>query len=205
MYRMPILLTALLLAVVPATAKDKKLPHPYAEALKSMVLLKHAQGHCTATAVRFDPPTYLTASHCITEPLGTIDDRPVQLTMLAGELAVVRVPDGKARPVFILGSRPAYGDPIAMDGFGGPYRIPFILEARMIADNQPPHPEAEAPSMVFSAGAMAGMSGGPVLDADGKLISILLCSGHYNARDAYFACGSTYDETADLYRAATAR
>jgi len=136
-------------------------------------------GLCTAFSVNAAKAVWLTASHCYKEDL-TI--------MLGEEYRVMKVPyrdegddglmvlvtdprTGAGIPALKLGPRPQSEDPVILRGFGGSYFQ--RQDGRFIADNVTGN-VSDTPIMLFTAHGMPGMSGGPVLDKDGKVVSVIL-------------------------------
>ena len=192
-----------LLWLAPVAAKTKS--NFIQDAWKSVVLYELGDnGHCTAFAVRFDPPTYITASHC--PPGGTVDGKGVTFLARTNELVAFTVENGRARPILILGSRPElYLETVYQVGFGGPFKIPFVYAGIVEAYKTVPYPNTETPMMMFSANGIGGMSGGPIINNQGHLVSVVLCGGSYTSSDGMFGCGASYEELSDLYRQVTAR
>jgi len=161
------------------------------------------KGHCTAFAIRFDPPTYVTSSHCLLDEAGVINGSKAVVVAVKGELAGLVVPDGKAIPALILGSKPELGDHIIAFGYGGPESIPFFFEGPYLGETK--FHDVDHHLSYFQQNTMKGMSGGPIVNSEGRVVSVALCGGSYSPTDAQFGCGETYNNTADFIRQLTAR
>lgn len=198
------LLLGVLLLSTPLLAK--KPTNIYVETWKSIVLYRIGEdNHCTAFAVRFDPMVYITASHCFGEgtPLGTIDGIQVVPVLQVGEATAVTVPNGKSHPMLILGGRPALGELVTGLGFGGPVRFPFMYQSMYLGDG-PVMTDGKVLAATQS-NYVGGMSGGPIINAEGHVVSIIQCGGNYGGHNADFGCGSTYDETLEIIQKVTSR
>ena len=201
-----IAITCLLVATLTASAAAKKTTNLYEDVWKSVVVYAvDATAHCTAFAVRFDPALYVTARHCFGDDvaLGTIDSAKVTVVAVSQELVAVTTTTGRQHPILILGDRPQLGQYVTGMGYGGPYKVPFMYRGVYVGDY--PVMGEERKLAVFQQNFVGGMSGGPVVNDEGRVVSVMQCGASYGGHNADFGCGSTYDETSDFIRQVTAR
>jgi hypothetical protein len=204
---LPFLLSLSLLATPLFAAKPTTfLTNTWKSIVEYKLKINDHEAHCTAFAVRFDPPTYLTAAHCNVGVPGEIDGQMVEFVAQSNQILAIKVPNGKARPMLILGERPrAWEDTVHAYGIGGALRHPFIFDGRVLDTRRKPYDEETDLMMMFNQNFIGGMSGGPIVNEKGQLVSVVECGGMYSPMDAGFGCGANYDELSDMYRHVTAR
>lgn len=146
---------------------------------------------CNSFSVNINPPTFLTATHCLSDDLGTINGQSVAVKGVSGEIAILVV--DKALPMLPIGNRPSIGDEIVSFGFAGP-AIPFFSRGQVITQDSDPTGTPDKHLMMFTNNTMHGMSGGPIVNLKGQVVSMIMCGGYFNQGDAHFGCGATYDD-----------
>ena len=144
-------------------------PEPITAALQSSVRLYTDTGQCTAFAVR--PTRFVTANHCM---IGIEDaalehaakrynghvvgrDEGADLIMLETELI---------RPGLKLGARPHWGDNVYGFGYAFDLVHPFFAMFQYMGDDPLGH------AATFNRQLLPGMSGGPIVNEAGELVSV---------------------------------
>jgi S1-C subfamily serine protease len=142
-------------------------------------LLAHGSTVGAAVAVPgADGPLLLTNAHVLHRAGRTLTARrtdggaeaPVQVLALSDrlDLAVLRVPEGMARPVHLHGAMPERGASVwavGPEGLGRGIAQGQVLRPRVIMVDR-------GPGFTARLGALMGFSGGPVLDAEGRLLGL---------------------------------
>lgn len=132
-------------------------------------------GVCSAVAIK--PDTLLTVSHCLEDQTFVNETRVRVLESAGGEegLAVVKI-DADAprfRPLQ-LGPKPKPGDRVAALGYALGSPIPFVFSGDVISPELPTPDNPELPLTFFSAPTAFGMSGGPIVNERGQLVSVVV-------------------------------
>lgn len=128
-----------------------RLTHPTDDEEKSYI--------CTAFMVRANAA--LTAQHCVTSEELYTDGQPSHLLKVNGVMALVSVEPGK--PVLDIRKTPiTVGDRVLTFGFG--FGDLFVLD-RMVAG-------MKDGDIALDGQIVPGMSGGPVVDYEGKVVGI---------------------------------
>ncbi len=140
---------------------------------------KDAEGHpgtyvCTGVVVSSLMKQVLTAKHCV-ESEGRMlpalaDNLPTTLVKADDDLALLAVPDLDKPRLDTRKTRVAIGDLTYAFGFG--YGLPTVL-MRPIVWIVNYHQTVDQEDLVVDGPFVQGMSGGPVVDANGKLIGIV--------------------------------
>jgi hypothetical protein len=177
----------LVLAVVVASCKD-------AEQRIALVTYDPPNGMCSAVPIT--EQLLITADHCVFDDYVVYADEQVaQVASVSPPLAILRV----AEPYYIpveLGEWPKVGDRALHVGYGGNSELPFLFEGIYMGDMDHLVPFKMA---FFSTRTVPGMSGGPILDKKGKLISVVL--GSFGPASNYdnIGTGALYVDVSYLY------
>lgn len=173
-----LLVAALLGACARLPAEEARGTPAEAVAAQGFALLS-AAGVPLGSAVAIAPDRLLTNAHVIppgTESLGFRrgDGAAGGTARLVGrsarmDLAVLAIPPGLMRPVVMAGSAPAAGQ--ALWALGAPSAGPAVAAGRVV---QPAVRLAgHGPGFTAQLGALLGYSGGPALDAQGRLLGLV--------------------------------
>jgi S1-C subfamily serine protease len=140
-------------------------------------LLDGREGVCTGVVIQ--KGLILTAAHCADSEEGILainaDDAPTEIVAVddSYDLAVLSSPAAERRPVLELGSGALMrGDHLTAIGYagGGEFLVQMngllMLQAARVD-------EGLAPCIIANYIGIPGMSGGPVIDASGRLVSIV--------------------------------
>jgi len=153
--------------------------------LASLGYLQNADGSaCSTTAIT--AYKVITAAHCVVDETGMtrvdgytmllseVQDRELPSDQRYG-LAVYRADRPLFHPVELAIEAPVPGSLSVQIGFGLGAPEPWLFGG-LVSQPVMVHPTANPPAnvMFFTANGLMGMSGGPVLDKDGRLISIVL-------------------------------
>jgi len=153
-------------------------------------------GHCTAFSINQLKALYLTAGHCV-EPTYTlsVDGFPVTVLKVDStqDIALIRILRFH-KPALKLGESPNVGE--IMIGFGWGMDAPSIMffPGYIISLALDPFQgyELQGLRMIFSTNFMPGMSGGPITNGDGRLISLVQCGGMPGSFYHLVGCGARY-------------
>lgn len=126
-------------------------------------------GHCTAFSVADITATYITAHHCLAKQMEAEGKGAVLvLDDPADDLAAVRIP-GLEKPRLQLGREPKEADPVTAVGYGYDWGFPFGLPARVVLVGVEVMGQNR---MILDRPIAGGMSGGPVVDNRGEVVSV---------------------------------
>jgi len=149
---------------------------------------------CTATAIG-PKNVFVTAAHCKPEEGGIIADgwltlRELWISEDPMGLMVLKGEADKHYPALKIGKEPTPGTPALMCGFpsGSPEMLcsPAPFQALMQA------PDGSGMMSWFAGRAGGGMSGGPIVNEKGELISLVLGGFAVDDNLAPWSVGSTY-------------
>jgi V8-like Glu-specific endopeptidase len=143
----------------------------------------YGEGRTTCTAVAISREIALTAAHCIPEDKASrdnlfIDEQrvsvPLEITDLDENGIVPLRADREAFVPIALAPKPKVGDSLLVIGYGMNAPVPLFFSGELIV-HEMTAPGEDAPYFLFtSMSGMVGMSGGPVVDTRGRLVSIHL-------------------------------
>lgn len=158
-------------------------------------------GNCTAFSINERQGYYMTAAHCLDQDNPTfLDKSPVAILAFEedDDLAVIRA--RVSRPALPLATDPEPGTELAAIGFGrrmvGP---PMISHGVMLPPTlMPGWPPRYYGRLLMTANILFGMSGGPLINRSGRVVSVVQCLG----TDDYYmlACGADPKKFERLYK-----
>ena len=139
----------------------------------------HAQNTCTAFSINSDQGLYMTAAHCVPgsyasegEPADEprIDGQPLTVLYLSQELDLAIVQAKTKRPALAPRLTPLLvGNELGAYGYGYGGKAPLFRTATVsvfLPD------ELGNEWMMFDSALIGGMSGGPIVDRDGRVVGI---------------------------------
>lgn len=130
-------------------------------------------GSCSAFSVH-PAGTYFTAAHCL-HGGAELDGRSVTI-LLIDDQTDLGVFKAKGRTAFLLGKAPKVGSVAYLAGYGA---IPGVLiqwQGLVFATAVSPA-EGIPPVLLIGTAVSPGMSGGPMINKDGKVISVISGGG----------------------------
>lgn len=135
---------------------------------------------CTGFVIDQPRGYVLTAAHCLGEGLSADawpafpvwEDKEVDLAVIA----LTRAAKPALKPVK---ADPRMGQPVLAFGYGYGEHSPIVREG-IVANPEMNITGLKKTWLVFSGGAIGGMSGGPIVDGNGKVLSIVLMSDQEN-------------------------
>jgi len=177
------ILSALLLLTVPLIAK---LPPN----LDSVTVLQGPD--CTTWSVNESKGLWVTAAHCVVN-IGIVEDtgdsfietwplaihgKPVTILKYSPleEYDIALLQSDVHTPALKLGKYPQVGDQVTVYGFPGRFNSPFPTWLRVSNPYQKWADDQRVPwiaNMVFDGNVWPGHSGSPVLDRQGKVVSLV--------------------------------
>lgn len=130
--------------------------------------------HCTAFSINPNG-RYLTAAHCIPlDEKGFInDDTPAVVTEKLDEVDLAVVTASVGAPSLKLGPKPAKGQKLLMYGHINYVGFPLFYEGLYMGDQN--IMKGEQAKFMTSAMVPDGMSGGPIVDEKGRVVSMTTC------------------------------
>ena len=142
---------------------------------RSLVALKTLEGqiYCTGFVINNEENYVLTAAHCVDHTLGLVVDKKFAWVVWQdkeADLAVIEAP-AVNRPELKPGQSPVRGEGIASLGFGygfseGMFATGQVSSVGQVVDGLP------GKWVVINFALIPGMSGGPTVDMDGKVVMI---------------------------------
>lgn len=166
-----------LFGIVTVSADSFPLERTMRSVFRADVTFAGEPGHCSMFSVSEQPPLYVTAAHCASGPVtfGNLRFLPLEID-LQEDIAIF---EGEAKlPALSLGATPRVGDPTMAVGYPGaspkPIGIPTMYQGVFAAWGKPD----EAPMAIFTGNTIPGMSGGPIINRRGEVVSVVLGGGH---------------------------
>lgn len=161
---------------------------------------------CTAFSINQKKAIWMTASHCVGKEMFVGELYRVMSVDYQDDgdegIAVFKTDPrtGDGIPALKLGAPPKRGDRIETRGWGRGF-LNFIFDGRVQVPSI--FIEGIVPDLLLTtASGMEGMSGGPILDKDGKVISLILGGVTFDG-STYYTYGVSYPhfkEVFDKYR-----
>ena len=151
------------------------LPTVVHQTLPSVVQLQYPHSDKVCTAFSIAPGVYLTADHCLLDETNTIEGHDITVVMRdhTYDIAVLRA--GVVRPVLLLGDAPVLGESVVFVGFAYSFPTPTVRHSLVSALVEIRGTMRTA----YDNAAIGGMSGGPVIDASGRVVGIVQASNRY--------------------------
>ena len=212
-------LTALLVSQVPSVA-DAVSRWPIEKVTASTVKIDifykpygddgpEFNGHCSGFSVRSYKAQgvpyglFVSADHCVIKgaryeiegkpawPMdGLIEGGKVTDTRYEGEDIVVFLSLDVQKPELEIGLLPQTGETILGMGYGLDSPTPLFFDGLVISLNY--LVDDMGYRMYFSNNWIPGMSGGPIINQKGKIVSVVQCGGHPASHYQNIGCGARY-------------
>jgi hypothetical protein len=130
-------------------------------------------GAAACSAVQAKPGIYFTAAHCLHTSSATLAGASVEVLVAddLSDLGVFRAPL-KLPKILELGKAPKLLDAMNLIGYSHIPDAPFFFSGHVLATEIVPA-EGVMPVLLVNQPVAPGMSGGPITDKVGKLISII--------------------------------
>lgn len=191
--------SVLTLVVGMATFADAPTNWPISRAEKSLLKLElidptrrneetgePARGSCTIVAIK--PTYFITSSHCIVPimHIGNIKFDVVE-TDTVNDIAIIK--GDMERPPMALGKEPKRGDEVLLIGYTAPNEV-FFFPA-LIMGNFDPWMKGDK-TVVTSANAIMGMSGGAIINRNGDMVGMITGGGNPSSPYQNVGIGVTY-------------
>lgn len=197
-------LIGLSILVAPVTPAPSTFPD-IAKAKNSIVQIGDEHSACTAFSSRIN--RLITAGHCVEgKEIGSTDEylengTPLKLVYVDKDhdIAVLETP-----VMFYpleLGDEPKLGEPIWIMGYGiGANGMFFyILPAAVMSLNDTPL-RGWHDMLTYSSNAVEGMSGGPILNSSGKVVSSVVGGANINGPIYFTGTGTVYSALKKAYK-----
>jgi S1-C subfamily serine protease len=174
-----------------------------AKARESVVRLTYPdapEGICTGFVFGRQRQYIVTARHCIIEDgktwatrVGTI---PLSVVQEFGQEELMVLSPGRGLmfrvPALELGAAPKVGQEVAALGFYGRIASEATATFGLVsAVRQSFNTKYLLPGLIVNGPVMKGMSGGPLIDRHGRVVSVVVCTGFGDA--AGLSCGTGFD------------
>jgi hypothetical protein len=135
------------------------------------VTLNSGDGYCSAFSVNEETGIFMTADHCLDADM-LINDHKVDILAMNGivDLALIRA--DVHIPALILGEQPPQDSEVKLIGYVKKNPVTFTLSILGVTQ-----PGEDGPFMFIFGGslhAVGGMSGGPIVDTKGQVVSVIL-------------------------------
>jgi S1-C subfamily serine protease len=147
------------------------------KAQQSVVYIQNTEGRCSGFMIA--PHRVMTAKHCVGEAL-TVDNKPATVLRMSEELDLALLEAEVKRPLLTFRDAPIHRwEHLTAIGhaFGWPRDADITaLQVIVIFTSQPIEPDS-ANGMIVQGQFIGGMSGGPIVDQDGKVVSIVQRGG----------------------------
>jgi hypothetical protein len=162
----------------------------------SMAKLIAADGQCSAFSIA--PGKWITAAHCLNGGPYLLDKVHVATVTEAqpGAYGLAVLTSNLKRPALKVGDRPKRGDDVLQTGYGGGGPLIFFEGVVVI----PAVTFDGAPLQFTSALGMPGMSGGPVVNRKGRVVSVVIGAVQPTPVPTLIAYGTQWDDLSALVR-----
>lgn len=133
-------------------------------------------GYCTAFSIDGKKEIFLTAAHCLgpTITVGGDTDNPAQVLAVSSivDTAVIKIPRHGVTELQPAEPHNLDGQTIYLTGFGHGWPVPIPMKSPFLGvDVIESHPLGYY--LIVGGGCIGGMSGGPALDEDGRVIGMI--------------------------------
>jgi S1-C subfamily serine protease len=155
-----------------------------------------AEGQCSAFSIA--PGKWVTAAHCLNGGPYTLNRLHIATVTEAqpGNYGLAVLTSDFTAPALKLGDRPKRGEDVLQTGFGGGGPLIFFEGVVVI----PAVTFDGAPLQFTSALGMPGMSGGPVVNRKGRIVSVVIGAVQPTPVPTLLAYGTRWDDLATLMR-----
>ena len=143
---------------------------PKTDLFQSVVTLNSGDGFCSAFSVNEEKGFFLTADHCLDADM-SINDHKVDILATNGIVDLALIHADVHDPALLLGDQPPQGSEVELIGYVKKNPVTFSLSILGVTQ-----PFEDAPFMFLFGGplhAVGGMSGGPIVDAKGGVVSVI--------------------------------
>jgi hypothetical protein len=171
---------------------------------KSMARLTHSVNVvCTAFAIHESRRLWLTMSHCVPSDItGVRLDVTTKATQIlaqtSGVVGMTVFEAERGAPAIKLGRAPKRGSDILQIGYGGGTTVPLFYEGMMLA---PDYIDPDGDQLQWnSAEGMPGMSGGPILDRDYRVVGVIAGGVQPTQVPVVLSYSPLYETVAALYK-----
>ena len=145
---------------------------PKTDPLQSVVTLNSGDGFCSAFSVNEEKGIFMTADHCLDADL-SINNHKVDILATNGIVDLALIHADVHDPALLLGDQPPQGSEVELIGHVKTNPVSFTLNILGITQSS-----EDAPFLFLFGGsqlhAIGGMSGGPIIDAKGHVVSVIL-------------------------------
>jgi V8-like Glu-specific endopeptidase len=162
----------------------------------SMAKLITGNGQCSAFSIA--PGKWVTAAHCLDGGPYTLNKTHIATLTEAsfGMYGLAVLTSDLKRPAFKMGDKPKRGEDILQTGYGGGGPLIFYEGVVVI----PAITFDGAPLQFTSAPGMPGMSGGPVVNRKGRIVSVVIGAVKPTEVPTLIAYGTRWEDLRDLLR-----
>lgn len=173
-------LAATLLIPLSAEAKDWPIAKDVTD---SVVYIEHKGGSCSGIVIDSSRNHILTAAHCDLKDKDDIlyaDQHPAKVVWkdVKSDLMVLKVEDMQKPALQLSSKNPEPGLEVASIGYGYGWEKPMFRVAHVSISNSYVGEGLTGEFVILDIPFVSGQSGGPVVDADGRLVSIVQASNN---------------------------